>query len=106
MNEKLPQKTELIIPKHIHLPSVEWKDRALMISDLKKFNVEMKMTLLETEPTFWVYYCTRIADILGKLVLFDDNLMFQPLNPAYANFMNYNSKIVLSQAKNITTPKP
>jgi hypothetical protein len=90
LEEKLPPKRELIVPRHAIVP-LTWDFRALMHKDLTVYNIEYNMTLLDKQPTFWAYYCTRNADVLGRLILSDADLIFEPMNDNFKGWCNYAS---------------
>lgn len=73
-----------------------WDFRALLNKDLTAFNIEYNMTLLDKQPTFWVYYCTRYADVLGRLILSETDLIFEPMNDNFKGWCNYASSRFLA----------
>jgi hypothetical protein len=61
----------------------------LTIADLRKFGIEDILAKHPTCPTFFVYYCTQAGDILGKLMLTEKEMIFEPLNDKLKGFYNY-----------------
>lgn len=62
----------------------------LTIEYLKKFGIEDILANHPITPAFYVYYCTQGGDILGKLMLTDNEMIFEPLNHKLKGFHNYN----------------
>ncbi len=81
-----------------------WEFRALLNKDLKVFNIEYNMTLLDKQPTFWVYYCTSKADVLGRLILSETDLIFEPMNENFKGWRNYASRPAFTRPRSLPRP--
>jgi hypothetical protein len=61
----------------------------LTIEDLRKFGIEDNLANHPKLPIVYVYYCTSGGDILGKLMLTDNEMIFEPLNHSLKGFYSY-----------------
>lgn len=85
----VPDKEILVIPADTKVPNGEVRTRTLVLKDLSKYDIEMRMTELPNFPVFWCYYCTSGADVLGRLTLTESELLFTPLNDNFKGYHNY-----------------
>lgn len=50
-------------------------------------------------PTYFVYYCSAEADIFGRLMFFEYEMVFEPLEPRFRGFFNYTEGDVFQNGK-------
>ena len=54
-------------------------------------NTDFEKTVENHEPfTFYLHYSTVKGDALGKLILTEEEIMFEPLNKQLKGFINQN----------------
>lgn len=72
--------------------------RPLQLKDLSEYSLEDRMMLLPNFPVFLLYYCTSTADVLGRLVVSQTEIIFEPLNHAFRGFYDYQGrKLIYSE---------
>jgi len=67
--------------------------------DLKNFAIEEMMMRYGKPPVFFVYYCTNNGDILGKLLLTEYEMIFEPLNDSLKGYFSYGHSNILTNTK-------
>lgn len=82
---RLRRNTNVLIPIYAKSKNC----RELTVSDLRKFGIEDILASNPTTPTFYVFYCTQAGDILGKLMVTEKEIIFEPLNDNLKGFYNY-----------------
>lgn len=82
---RLRKNTKVLVP--IYVKNKDCSE--LTVADLRKFGIEDILANHPKTPTFYVYYCTQAGDILGKLILTDKEMIFEPLNDKLKGFYNY-----------------
>jgi hypothetical protein len=95
-DERIPSNKEILLPIDA-LTGVEGTTRQLCAKDLDTFHIESRCMDMENYPVFWVYYCTAEADVLGKLVMANTEMIFEPLNDNFKGFYNYDCTCTIMQ---------
>lgn len=88
---KLSKNSVLLVPlerEYTEASSV----RPLQLKDLSEHSLEDRMMMLPNFPMFLLYYCTSAADVLGRLVVSQTELIFEPLNHAFRGFYDYQGR--------------
>lgn len=88
---KLKKNSTLLVPlerEYTEATSV----RPLQLKDVTEFSLEDRMMIVPNNPMFLVYYCTSAADTLGRLVISQTELIFEPLNHSYRGFHDYRGR--------------
>lgn len=59
------------------------------VADVRAMSVEAKLRSYSVEPVFFVYLATGLGEVLGKLILTDMEVMFDPLSERFKGQFNY-----------------
>lgn len=59
------------------------------VADVRAMSLESKMRTDPREPVFFVYLATGFGEVLGKLILTDMEVMFDPLGEQFKGHFNY-----------------
>jgi len=73
--------------------------RELTVTDLKRYDLEERLTTDPVTPVFYLYYATVHGDILGQLMLTDCELIFDPLNEKFKGIYTYEYGNILDNHK-------
>jgi hypothetical protein len=85
---KLKKKSVLLAP--VDREYTECSEvRPLQLKDVTDFSLEDKMMMMPNHPMFLVYYCTPNAEVLGRFVISNTELIFEPLNHKFRGFYDY-----------------
>lgn len=61
----------------------------ITVADVRAMSVEAKLRSNPVEPVFFVYLATGLGEVLGKLILTDMEVMFDPLSDQFKGQFNY-----------------
>lgn len=73
--------------------------RELEVSDVTTLDIERRMTIDPRSPTFYFYYATYHGDVLGKVLITDMEIIFDPLNEKFKGVYGYEYGDILENIK-------
>lgn len=75
------------------------KGRDLTFEDVIEHDLESRIMRDPKSPTFYLYYGTVHSDILGKVLLTDMEIIFDPLNERFKGIFGYEYGDILQNHK-------